>query len=185
MRVSILIQKSLFLLTIAFLSAPAYCQLFSAGVKAGVPLNDAITGAANATIPTSTDRYLIGPTIEVHLPFGLGVEADGLYRHYTLGSGVNDWEFPILAKYRFSKSAIHPFVDAGPTFNHVSDISLLPTTKNTSVAGVSLGAGLDFKFLLLHISPEVRYVHWGSNNYTISGLKTGQNEGQFLVGFTF
>ena len=68
-------------------SCPASAQLFSAGVKGGVPLTDFFTITVQGQNP-NTSRYIIGPTAELHLPFGLGVEVDALYRHmsYTEGS---------------------------------------------------------------------------------------------------
>src|SRR5579885_2019028 len=94
----------------------ALAQPFTWGVRAGVPLNDAFNTVSNQnfTFNTNTNRYLIGPTAELHLPFGLGVEVDVLYRHFNyqdlIGSGANAvtsvntagaWEFPVLLKYRF------------------------------------------------------------------------------------
>ena len=68
--------------------APGYSQLLSFGVKAGVPLNDALNGHSNGggLVSTSTDRWLIGPTIELHLPFRLSFEADALYRRRESGA---------------------------------------------------------------------------------------------------
>jgi hypothetical protein len=119
----------------------------------------------------------------------LGVEFDALYRHYSLdGSGVNEWDFPILLKYRFSDvPVLHPFVDAGPIFNHVSEIS--QATSNGSVPGVVFGAGLDLHALFLHVKPEFRYIHWMDPNHDFatlnSDLASNQNQAQFLVGITF
>ena len=64
----------------------------------------------NFTASTTTNRYIIGPTAELRLPFGLGVEVDILYRHFSYGSsggisGITStfttsdttggaWEFP-------------------------------------------------------------------------------------------
>ncbi len=172
-------------------SVSAFGQLISVGVKAGVPLNDAYVGTVSASRlsypPPSTDRYLIGPEVELRLPFHLGVEADALYRHYALsGNGVSEWDFPILLKYRFKGvPLVHPFVDAGPVFNHVSEINLF--TPNQSSAGFAVGAGLDFHALILHITPEFRYVRWADQNYKFTGvsLASNQNQAQFLVGLTF
>jgi outer membrane protein with beta-barrel domain len=178
------------LLTAIVSSLPALAQL-SVGVKAGVPLNDAYVNAGQGQFPRfgTTDRYLIGPEVDLNLPFHLGVEADALFRRYRLGgSGVNEWDFPILLKYRFqSIPVLHPFVDAGPIFNHVSEIQSV--TSNVSAPGVVFGAGLDFHALFLHIKPEFRYIHWVDPNHVFaplnSSLASNQNQAQFLVGFTF
>ncbi|MDQ6735898.1 MAG: PorT family protein [Nitrospirota bacterium] len=170
----------------------AFGQLLSVGIKGGVPLNDGFveTGTSEPNFPlpsTTTNRYIIGPEAELRLPFHLGVEADALYRHYNVnGSGISQWEFPILLKYRFKGiPLVRPFVDAGPTFNHVSDINFL--TLNSSTAGIAIGAGLDFHALLFHITPEFRYTHWGSRNIQAASgnVYSNQNETEFLVGLTF
>ena len=179
------------LLAASIICIPAYSQFISVGVKAGVPLNDAYVNAGQGQFPQfgTTNRYLIGPEVDINLPFHLGVEADALYRRYKLGgSGVNEWEFPILLKYRFKGvEALHPFVDAGPVFNHVSQIASV--TSNTSVPGVAVGGGIDFRSLILHIKPEIRYIHWTDKNYNFTplnaGLSSNQDQVQFLVGFTF
>ena len=90
-----------------------FAQPFAAGIKAGVPLTDFLNAAENGTFNYSapTQRYIIGGVAELRLPFGLGVEADALYRslQYTGGlslgtikGSASNWEFPLLLKYRFS-----------------------------------------------------------------------------------
>ena len=165
---------------------PAGAQFLSVGVKAGIPLNDAFERVANNTLFTSTtNRYIIGPQVELRLPFHLGVEGDALYRHYVVdGQGASEWQFPILLKYHFKGVAlVHPFIDAGPVFNHVSDIPNF--TSNPSSAGFAIGGGLDFRALIIHITPEFRYVHIADRNYSASSFHSNQNQAQFLVGFTF
>ncbi len=150
-------------------------------------MNDGFVVQSGFPLSTTTNRYIIGPEAELRLPFHLGVEADALYRHYNVGgSGISQWEFPILLKYHFKGvPLIHPFVDAGPIFNHVSDISSL--TLNSSTAGLALGAGLDFHALIIHVTPEFRYIHWGSANIQAANgiVSSNQNQAEFLVGLTF
>ena len=84
------IMRSLFLLLLG--AGTAFCQPFSFGVRGGVPLTDFIDAAkstnANGFLnyATHTDRYIIGVTGELRLPFGLGVELDVLYRHLNYQS---------------------------------------------------------------------------------------------------
>jgi len=171
-------------------SLPALAQL-SVGIKAGVPLNDVYVDAGQGIVPRfgTTNRFLIGPEVDLNLPFHLGVEADALYRHYNLGgSCVNEWDFPILLKYRFSGvPVLHPFVDAGPIFNHVSEIP--QATRNGSVPGVVFCAGIDLHLLFLHVKPEFRYIHWTDVNHDFapldSSLASNQNQAQILLGVTF
>jgi hypothetical protein len=143
-----------------FSSVAVFAQPVSFGVKGGLPLTDFIdTVSGSRTIVTSvTNRYIVGPTIELHLPFGFGVEADALYRHFsynstanlldallTLRTTSNDWEFPLLVKKRFGGvGPVRPFVDAGVNFNKINGLSQsvstlvfpnrLTTTSNTNPA---------------------------------------------------
>jgi opacity protein-like surface antigen len=129
-------MKPLFLLLFGAVSALA--QPFSFGVKAGVPLNNFLDAAESQhfAFNANTNRYIVGPTAEVHLPFGLGVEVDVLYRHFDYnGSGTlagvvtssgttgRAWEFPLLAKYRIPMKVVHPYVDAGVAWDTLSGLT--------------------------------------------------------------
>ena len=136
-------MKPLFLLLFGAVSACA--QLFSFGVRAGVPLDNFLNAAQSQhfAFNATTNRYIVGPTAELHLPFGFGVEFDILYRHFDYnGSGSlidvitnsrttsNAWEFPLLAKYRIPKMKIvRPYVDAGVAWDKLS--GLTQTITNT------------------------------------------------------
>jgi opacity protein-like surface antigen len=129
-------MRPLFLLLFGAVSA--FAQPFSFGVKAGVPLNGFLDAAESQhfAFNTTTNRYIIGPTAELHLPLNLGIEFDVLYRHFDYnGSGVdnlvatnsqttgNAWEFPLLAKYRFPMKIVHPYVDAGVAWDTLSGLT--------------------------------------------------------------
>ena len=165
-------------------------------MKAGVPLTDSFSNtpiAPGITGYSDSKNYIIGPMVELKLPFHLSVEADGLYRPYTLGTeaaGVkvssNDysvWEFPVLAKYRFSFPIAKPYIEAGPSFRTASSaISYLSGT------GITFGAGVDVHALLIHIAPEFRYTHWSGDSAPAQGqiyTQSKQDQVEFLVGFSF
>ena len=59
-----------------FSSAAVFAQPVSFGVKAGLPLTDFIdtVSGSRTTVTSVTNRYIVGPTIELRLPFGFGVE---------------------------------------------------------------------------------------------------------------
>jgi opacity protein-like surface antigen len=203
-----------FLLLLGAVSA--WAQLFSYGVKAGVPLNNFLDAARSQhfAFNANTNRYIVGPTAELHLPFGLGVEVDILYRHFDYnGSGTlvdvitnsrttgNAWEFPLLAKYRIGKMKIvHPYVDAGVawdtlsglaqaiTRNSISTSTSSPAELNTSATrGLVMGAGLSVKLLMVHVSPEIRITRWGAQHFIDPNglLHSNLNQGEFLLGITF
>jgi opacity protein-like surface antigen len=202
-----------FLLLLGAVSA--WAQLFSYGVKAGVPLNNFLDAARSQhfAFNANTNRYIVGPTAELHLPFGLGVEVDILYRHFDYnGSGTlvdvitnsrttgNAWEFPLLAKYRIPTKIVHPYVDAGVawdtlsglteaiTRNSIATSTSSPAELNTpATRGLVLGAGLSVKLLMVHVSPEIRITRWGAQHFIDPNglLHSNLNQGEFLLGITF
>jgi len=173
-------------------------QPFSAGLKVGLPLTEFLN-TVNGVSSTTTNRYLLGAEADLHLPLGLGVEFDAIYRHFDytnpIGSGVNavtstgsagNWEFPLLAKYRFPSKIIRPYVEAGVAWDTLTGVSTTATQQKNTVAGAVIGAGLDIKALLLHVSPELRYTRWTSQYFTLPNvLNSNQNQAEFLVGITF
>jgi opacity protein-like surface antigen len=144
------------LFCLLFLSAAAvFSQPFSAGFKGGLPLTDFINAVNTQNFETSatTNRYIVGVTGELRLPFGLGVEVDALYRHFGYGStsiisGITTtstitdttsgaWEFPILAKYRFRGTIAHPFVSAGVAWDKLSGLSQTITRTVANVVNTT------------------------------------------------
>ena len=212
------------ILILLFSAVSAYSQLISFGAKVGVPLTDFVNAASGNTsggfinYAQTTNRYIFGATGELHLPFGFGVEVDALYRHFSYQSNQqavdvvtaantkgNAWEFPLLAKYRFGKKVVRPFVDAGVAWdtlqgltqtvtntvvsgNHTSTTSGSPSQlENNTTRGYVTGAGLDIHILLLHIIPEVRYTRWADKHFfdTSGFLNSNRNQAEFLLGITF
>lgn len=177
-------SKSFLCVCLLAAALPAGAQIISVGVRGGVPLTDAYSTVSNPSLPLSTGRWVVGPTIELHLPFGFGAQADALYRSYKVGGTVTQWEFPILATYHFHSIApmIRPFIDGGPSFNRISapnDFSV------RSAAGFAVGAGVTAKALFIRIEPEIRWTHWGRTNFTYKTVSSSQNELEFLIGVTF
>jgi len=210
------------ILLFLFGSTALLAQPVSFGVKGGVPLTDFIDAASGSrtSVTTTTNRYIVGPTVELRLPAGFGVEVDALYRHFRYNTSANlldaisnvntssdAWEFPLLLKKRFMHGPIRPFLDAGVSFNKISGLSqtvdtvVFPnrtttaTTSNPSEltndfsSGFTIGGGVDIHALLLHITPEIRYTRWGTQNFNtiVSGgsLHSNLSQAEFLVGFTF
>lgn len=181
-------------------AATAFSQPFSAGIKGGLPLTDFLN-TVNGVTSTTTDRYLVGPMVELRLPFGLGVELDALYRHFdyteVINSGINaintlghsgDWEFPLVAKYKFPSHVVRPYVEGGVSWDTLSGISNAAgiTTQHSTVTGAVFGAGIDIHALVIHVAPEIRYTRWTSAHYSIADvLNSNQNQAEFLVGITF
>ena len=173
----------------------------------------ALSGQSSAFTAT-TNRYVIGPTAELRLPFGFGVEVDALYRHFSYngsstGGGSTTtggaWEFPLLAKYRLKLlPLVHPFVDGGVAWDKLSGLTQTvtqvvsgaagtsstsnPAELNTDVtAGFVFGGGVELKIMRLRIAPELRYTRWNDAHFVASNglLHSNLNQGEFLVGLTF
>jgi opacity protein-like surface antigen len=178
---------------------PASSQIFSVGVKGGIPITDAYsTRVSSGAIGFSYDRrYIVGPTAEIHLPFHLSFEVDALYRRngfqsngqfFSIRTGVNDWQFPLLGKYELGFGPFKPFVDAGVVYRHVTASNSVLRIDNPNSAGFTAGGGITLKLLFLRLSPEIRYSYWPSppyNNSSSQVIWSSQNQADFLVGLTF
>jgi|SRR5271157_2187010 len=207
-------MRPLILLLLAAAWLPA--QPFSFGLKGGVPLTDFISAAGSSSGLNAVEhpqRYLLGPTVELKLPMSFAFEADVLYRRLNYqtvattataaGASLvtsNDWEFPLLLKYRFAgKKLVRPYVDAGVAFDRLQGLtdtlantvgtltnSVSTGLKNSGTTGAVAGVGLDLHLLVLHISPEIRYTRWTSQHFSLANvLASQQNQAEFMVGITF
>jgi opacity protein-like surface antigen len=212
-------MRSLSLLLLS--AACSFAQPFSFGVRGGVPLTDFVSTVESGTFNyhSKPDRYIIGVGAELHLPFGFAVGVDALYRHlnYAANSGTtgvttvisssttgNAWEFPLLAKYRFSSGVVRPLVEAGVAWDTLQGLkqtitrTVSGTTTRTSssspaelnrttTTGFVIGAGLDVKAVFIHIQPEIRYTRWGTKHFfdTNGLLSSNQNQAEFLLGISF
>ncbi len=182
-------------LLLASVPVAVFAQPFSFGIKVGAPFTDSFNvSAGQATFTADTKRFIVGPTAEIRLPLGFGIEADALYRRYeySYGSGTfvpgvggvlnsntkaGSWEFPIMAKIRGGLPLIKPYAVGGISFKHLMGIkqtvSCLGGTcgqsfndiAHDSNVGLVLGAGLQVNVLLLKISPEIRFTRWGVANF--------------------
>ena len=123
-------------LVACLVAQPGAAQNISIGIRAGVPLNDALSAARspNFGFNSNRPRYAVGPTFEVRLPLGLGFHVDALYRKIgitgtqsgtTSSTGTNSfsyWQFPVMAKLRLGVGPLRPFVSAGPSFSKLSGV---------------------------------------------------------------
>lgn len=179
-----------FLCSFVFISlAPA--QPVIAGLKIGVPFSDAFANGypSITALTASSNAYTLGPYVEVRLPLHLSIEADALYRglHFNSITGSNaagQWDFPIMAKYKFLKGPVKPYVEGGLDFNHLTDVANFVTVNHSSNFGVALGAGVEIHLLVMRISPEIRYEADAFKNFT-GTINSKSNQAYFLVGIGF
>jgi len=176
--------RSSFLLGVLFTSV-SWAQSFGFGAKLGVPFTDVFNGISDDT------RFTVGPMVEFRLPI-ISFEADALFHdvnirppangfpNLTVSSG-STWQFPIVGKVKLPTTPIlKPYGEAGVAFRAFtsggSDVDA------ASKKGFVLGAGLDIHAIIVHITPELRYTHWGSGNAV--SLQANQNQFEFLVGIS-
>lgn len=173
----------------------ASAQPVSIGVMGGVPITDAFETAQgnNSAYFTYTHRYVVGPTVQFHLPARFSLEVDALYRHLGFDyqatspstfttTRANSWEFPVLIKFEITPGPVRPFVDAGASFRHITGVKQLqqvisagtlgtvevnnpPEFNKENDIGFTFGGGLTFKIGWVRISPELRYTRWGSETF--------------------
>jgi hypothetical protein len=175
------------------LAGVAAAQPFIAGVKIGAPLTDALSVQSPNPLDyvASTGRFVVGPYVEVRLPAGFAVEVDALYRSFSYTSlqtsaSASDWEFPLLAKRKFLKGPVRPYVEGGLVLSHLS-VSDVTELNHRSNYGIALGAGLEIHALVLHISPELRYEGFVLQDFSSSAgiLHSNRNQLLAMVGISF
>jgi len=205
-------------LLLLFSAGALTAQPIGFGIKGGLPFNDFLNAASNQSFhfDTTTNRYVLGASVELRLPFGLGVEVDALYRHFGYNWAGNSggtsynargtgsaWEFPLLGKYKFKGiPLVRPYVEAGVAWDRLSGLTetvsaaagavingnpFSPVVSKEVTTGFVIGAGLDIRALILHVTPEIRYTRWADQHLTSpnSLLTSNQNQAEFLVGITF
>jgi hypothetical protein len=142
--------------------------------------------------------YLVGATMEVRLVNRLSILADALYkplqyRHAAvfgmdrsvLGyahASVITWQFPVLAKYRFTSGKLRPYLEGGPSFRIAGNLN----ATNPSNHGVSAGAGVEAQWRALSLSPGVRYTRWAPDRFPLShDVQTRPDQVEFLFRVTW
>ena len=140
---------------------------------------------------SESKQYIVGPMIELHLPLGFSVEADGLYHPLnlaitTLGSrsvtDISSWEFPILGRYHLPFPIVKPYAELGPSFRTVN-------RGNFSNSGITTGFGVEVKLGRVRMGPGIRYTRWGADAKPGPGVfsfpPSNVNQGVFLIGISF
>ncbi len=184
----------------------SFGQSISLGVLGGAPFTDVVNNGTVNPIKTvvNSSNFTFGPSVQLNLPLGLRVEVDALYRPYGFnlynaltGSPANNgtsvsgqrWSFPVLAQYRFSFPIVKPFLEVGPSFEHltgtgglVNGITGPGRLLHSSGVGIVLGGGVDVKVPFVRLSAELRYTRETVSNFSgISNL----NQAEVLFGIHF
>jgi hypothetical protein len=180
--------------TTAFIS-DSYGRVTYPSVSCGNFSSTSACPISEATVEThrASRNYLVGPSVEVHLPLHLSIEGDALYSPLSLATPgsqwflpaiqtYGSWSFPVVGKYRFHLPFAKPYLEAGPTFRTASS----PIDRYLSKAGVTAGAGVEATAWKIHVSPEVRFVHWGADAPDAAIFYgSRRNQAQFLLGVSY
>jgi len=167
---------------------------FGLGVKGGTGFTELLqaTGTINGlnVFLNKSNDYIVGPVVELRIPFGFALEVNGLYRgtEYTatnngVASNINAhaWEIPYLAKFRFPIPLLKPFISAGGAYRSFTDLpNNVTATHNAFVAG----GGLELRISRLRLSGEARYLRWGSASNS-NVVRLAQSQGEVLFGLIF
>src|SRR5581483_4535795 len=119
-----------------------FSQPLTLGIKAGAPFTDFLNanqflpGTSSESATSTTNPYVVGPTVELHLPANFSFEFDALFRHfryqYTIdligaysqtNTTSNAWEFPLLLKYKLPGRFLRPYVDGGVAWDRLQGVS--------------------------------------------------------------
>lgn len=168
------------------LAIPGLPQPLTIGAEGGVRL----TGDPQIYDPifdrSNSKPYLVGPMVEVRLPFHFAFEADALYSRLgnttyiplianesDIHTIANSWEFPLLVKYRLPVPRVHPYASLGfaprraaGTINTIhygfypGDVTFSSVDLHAHDHAFVLGGGVGVKLWRIRITTEIRYLRW-------------------------
>jgi uncharacterized membrane protein len=168
-------------------TSPAVGQNLSIGGAVGTNL--AASFQSFPTIPgvsySNTPSVICGMTAEWSSAGPFAIEADGLYRQMhavadplSASFSVVTWEFPILAKYRFSVPHLEPFLEAGPSFRVTGNLNGI----HPAHYGFTAGVGVTRQVGRLRIEPALRFTHWAQDlESTQTDVRTQADQLELVV----
>lgn len=189
-------------LAVMILPAPrAAAQRASLGAMVGgygnsdfVSRHERTPGFLPTVMESDSAGYIAGPALEIRLLPKLWLGAEALYKplHYQAGAtfqngvlvgyapaSVITWQFPVLARYKFSLGRTEPFLEAGPSFRAAGNLN----QANPSRMGATAGVGMEFGWRKLRVAPRVRYTRWSGDSS--AGIRTRPGQLEFLAGFSY
>jgi hypothetical protein len=189
-------------------AATACAQPISFGGRIGAPLSDAFKAgvSGNLSYASTSRRLVIGPTVELNLPFRTSIALDLLHRQLGYAqvspgqasvTSANQWEFPLILKHRLNDGLARPYLGAGVAFSKLSGVKTLaasvatlntPEFRKGATAGIVFAGGVEVRALLVKISPEIRYTYRSSRHFQSAVadlLRSNVNQFDFLLGVTF
>jgi hypothetical protein len=190
------------LIAMSLFAPGAFAQRVSLGVVVGGYANDDFDSKYVQGPPphpsvwsrSESGGYVVGASLDVRLFPQLSIGTEALYRplHYGQSSGffqdgvvpgsipVVTFEFPVLAKYKFTLGRVRPFLEGGPSFRTAGNLN----SASPSHFGVNAGVGLETQWRRLRIAPKVRYTRWAEDG-PAADVRTRSDQLEFLVGFSY
>jgi hypothetical protein len=170
--------------------ASIFGRRFVPGIIAGIGVGrDFIPGRFFGEEP-ERNSGIFGVMLEVPLSERFALEADALYRplhgaqrEFTrrVRFAHLTWEFPVLLKYRLPRlGPVTPFAEGGPSFRAEGNLNLQPVSH----FGGTVGAGIEYKWKFVKMSPMVRYTRWGGSQADTVTSRVSPNQVQLLVAFS-
>ncbi|HEX4809167.1 MAG TPA: outer membrane beta-barrel protein [Bryobacteraceae bacterium] len=189
--------RLLILIPLSVVGAHAQMQLH-VGIDAGVPITDTLPSYSSTSVNGAdysfsrfnsvTKRLLIGPSLRLDLPKGLGLEFDALYQRVNYDSTnissvpaisyydsfepvrANRWQFPLLIQYSRRVMRAKFFVEAGPaistivnsraTLRTTSTFSVLTSTTSTTTTNSAIsGQSVTFAGITTGVGADIPVLH--------------------------
>jgi hypothetical protein len=146
--------------------APAFGQMFTAGVRGGYRFG---TGGL--------DPFTVGPTFEFKPPIlPLRLTADVLYKRANTGTqSFTVWDFPLIVRFEVPTPLLKPFFGAGPSFRRYGI-----SASDNFVTGFAFGTGIRWTAPFVKITPEVRVSTFPSTSF-----RGRDTQSEVLIGVTF
>ena len=191
------------LVGISLLTPGASAQRVSLGAVVGGYANDDFdsryvskpAGYFPDVVRSESGGYVVGSSLDVRLFPRLSLGMEALYRplHYSIAASFQDgvvlgfirepvitFEFPVLAKYKFTSGRVRPFLEGGPSFRTAGNLN----SANPSHFGVSAGVGVETQWRSIRIAPRVRYTRWAEDGPGFI-VRTRSDQLEFLAGFSY
>jgi hypothetical protein len=185
-------------LFLALALTPLFAQPVRLGLQAGAPFPSVTEVFSNSNAARENRNFLwtFGPAVQVDLPARFTLEAAALYRRIGF-DGVfgrppigtpqtpqevrgNLWDFPLLAKYRFTPGSIAPFVGAGYAYRRLDELIRPVSSPHAFVAS----GGVCLRMGRLRLSPELRFYRWGGEDLQ-PFFRARRAHAEILVGVFF
>jgi Outer membrane protein beta-barrel domain len=167
------------------------------GAVVGFPLMGGFLQPDSVDKIAERTRYLAGPTAQMNLMPNISVEVDAIYNPLRADQvaglqerfSVITWQFPVLAKYRWTREMWAPFAEVGPSFRLAGNLN----GYDPSHYGITFGGGLEMRTHGVRLFPALRYTRWVQDpltNRNPAGVqadysRTNVNAVELVIGVSF